>query len=171
MKKNLFIFLLVIVLISIFNLQKEELVIPNNSIRLRIIPSSNSPIDIYIKEQVKENIETNLLHKLSNVNNIEESRQIIKKVIPNIKENIDEIFLENNYNEAYKINFGNNYFPEKIYKGKVYDEGYYESLVVTIGSGSGDNFWCVLFPNFCLIDLEEDTEYKSYIYNLIKKLF
>lgn len=171
MKKKLFIFLLIIVLINLFNLKKEELTIPNDSIRLRIIPNSNNPIDIHMKEKVKENIETNLLKELKETNTIEASRQVIKINIPNLKANIDKLFLDNDYNETYQINFGNNYFPEKIYKGKTYSEGYYESLVVTIGNGSGDNFWCVLFPNFCLLDLEDDTEYESYIYNLIKKIF
>ncbi len=36
----------------------------------------------------------------------------------------------------YVVKYGLNYFPEKKYKGIVYKEGYYESLVVTIGEGT-----------------------------------
>ena len=67
-------------------------------------------------------------------------------------------------------------FPEKEYKGVVYDEGYYESLLVTLGEGKGDNFWCVLFPPLCLMEAEEtddttEVEYKSFIKEIIEKYF
>ena len=69
-----------------------------------------------------------------------------------------------------------NYFPEKKYKGTVYKEGEYESLVVTLGDGLGANFWCVLFPPLCLLDAEDEeqlsnVEYKSFIKELIDKYF
>ena len=50
-------------------------------------------------------------------------------------------------------------------------EGYYESLVISIGDAKGDNFWCVLFPNFCLVDREEHHTYKSYFKELFSKIF
>lgn len=69
--------------------------------------------------------------------------------------------------------FGFNYFPSKKYKGITYKDGYYESLVVTLGEGKGDNWWCVLFPPLCLLEAEEstDVEYKSYVKELIDKYF
>lgn len=64
-----------------------------------------------------------------------------------------------------------NYFPEKEYKGVKYDEGYYESLVITLGEGKGKNWWCVLFPPLCLVEAEESdkVEYKFFIKELIDK--
>ena len=64
-----------------------------------------------------------------------------------------------------------NYFPSKEYKGVKYEEGYYESLVITLGKGEGDNWWCVLFPPLCLIEGEEDTEveYKSIVMEILDK--
>ena len=73
----------------------------------------------------------------------------------------------------YKVEYGNNYFPQKNYRGIDYPKGYYESIVISIGKAEGDNWWCILFPNFCLIDLEnrEDMEYSSWIAETIKKIF
>ena len=77
--------------------------------------------------------------------------------------------------DNYDINYGENYFPEKEYKGVSYEEGNYESLVITLGDGLGDNFWCVLFPPLCLLEAEEnDTnkiEYTSFIKEIIDKYF
>ena len=53
-----------------------------------------------------------------------------------------------------------------------YKEGNYESLVVTLGDGSGDNFWCVLFPPLCLLEAEDtnnEVEYKFFVKELIDK--
>ena len=77
------------------------------------------------------------------------------------------------YNKKYTINYGYNYFPKKKYKGITYKEGNYESLVITLGEGKGENFWCVLFPPLCLIEADEtnndNVEYKFFVKELIDK--
>ena len=97
----------------------------------------------------------------------------IKNNIPLIEENVKQIFSENNYDMTFDINYGLNYFPEKEYRGLKYNEGYYESVVISIGKAEGDNWWCVLFPNLCLVDLEtkDNVEYKSWIVEKINKIF
>lgn len=167
--RKVFILLLVFIVIAVYKVTDSYIFIPDSSIRLRVIPNSNRPDDIYMKEQVKKYLENNIYSITKDIDNIDDARDIISNNIPNMEENIDTIFLNNNYDVPYEINFGYNYFPKKIYKGVTYDEGYYESLVISIGNGEGDNFWCVLFPNFCLIDTKEKHEYKSYFKELITK--
>ena len=169
MKKKIFLILLVLVIINIYNINEQNIFIPDSSIRLRVIPNSNNPEDINIKEQVKKYLEKNVYALTKEATDIDEARIIIKENIPNIKNNIDNIFVTNKYQLPYKINYGLNYFPVKEYKGQIYDEGYYESLVISIGDASGDNWWCVLFPNFCLVDTNKEYEYKSYFKELITK--
>lgn len=171
MKRKIFLILLSIVIISAYLHNKTEITIPNESIRLRVIPNSNETKDIIIKEQVKDYLETDIYTLLKDVNNINEARELITSKIPTIEKNIDSIFKLNNYNLPYKVNYGNNYFPEKTYQGKEYSEGEYESLVIYIGESSGDNWWCVLFPNYCLIDTDKEITYKSYFKELINKIF
>jgi len=171
MKRKIFLILLGIITISIYSENKTEILIPDSSIRLRVIPNSNEARDINIKKQVKDYLESDIYTLLKDTDNIDIARNIINTNLPKIATNIDDIFKNNNYSIPYKINFGNNYFPEKTYQGKVYAEGEYESLVIYIGDAKGDNWWCVLFPNYCLIDTETDIEYKSYFKELINKIF
>ena len=171
MKRKIFIILLVFTIIYVYKIQTQDIIIPDTSIRLRVIPNSNDPEDIYIKEQVKNYLENDVYALTKTTNNINDARIVINNNIPNIENNIDNIFKNNTYTLPYKVNFGYNYFPKKEYKGLIYDEGYYESLVISIGKAEGDNWWCVLFPNFCLIDTKEKHEYKSYLKELIKKVF
>ena len=109
--------------------------------------------------------------KCKDVKDIEEARNIISSNIPYIEENINTIFLQNNYNLPFKVNYGDNFFPEKTYQGITYEEGMYESLAIYIGDAKGDNFWCVLFPNYCLVDTENNNNYKSYFKELFSKIF
>ena len=169
MKRKIFLILLILVIIYVCKTNEQNFFIPDTAIRLRVIPNSNSPEDINIKEKVKKYLETDIYTLTKDTEDIEEARTIISDSIPSIEKNISDIFNENKYNLPYKVNYGLNYFPEKRYKGLTYVDGYYESLVISIGEANGDNWWCVLFPNFCLIDTKEQHEYKSYITELFDK--
>lgn len=173
-RKLILIILTIVTIYVVYNnVKAEEIVIPNTAIRLRVIPNSNNLLDQEMKGKVKEYLEKNLYKNFANVDDIDEARTIINNNIPKIEEDIIIIFNENNYDMNFKVKYGNNYFPEKEYKGITYKEGYYESLVVEIGEAKGDNFWCVLFPSLCLLETEETTEveYKLGVLELINKIF
>ena len=163
MKRKVFLILLVLVVITVYKVSEENVIIPSSAIRLRVIPNSNNPEDINMKEKVKKYLENNIYTLTKDINNIDEARTIIKDNEVSITEDVKEIFNDNNYNLNYNVNYGYNYFPEKYYKGIKYNEGYYESLVISIGEAKGDNWWCVLFPSFCLVDTKDKHEYKSYL--------
>lgn len=170
MKKIIFFAFIVLIISLTFKTNETEITIPDDSIRLRVIPNSNKANDIHIKEKVKKYLENNIYQTLKKTSSIEEARYQINENVYLMEKEIEKIFKENNYEKNYKINFGYNYFPEKNYKGINYKEGMYESLVIEIGDANGDNWWCVLFPNFCLVDSSSNKEYKSYIYGLVNKM-
>lgn len=173
MKKIVLFITLITVFLIYSEVKSEEIIIPETAIRLRVIPNSNSALDQNIKIKVKDYLEENTYELLRNETNIDEARKIVQENIPTLEENINSIFEENNYNMNYEINYGYNYFPEKEYRGIIYKEGYYESIVISIGEAEGDNWWCVLFPNLCLVDLEnkDETEYKSWVLETINNIF
>ena len=170
-KKKIFIILFLLLVINIYKQADTISIIPDSSIRLRVIPNSNDSLDVNIKEQVKKYLEKDVYKLTKDSDSIEEARNIISSNIPYIEENINTIFLQNNYNLPFKVNYGDNFFPEKTYQGITYEEGMYESLAIYIGDAKGDNFWCVLFPNYCLVDTENNNNYKSYFKELFSKIF
>lgn len=173
MKKIIILLTLVTSFLIYSEVKSEEIIIPDSAIRLRVIPNSNSVLDQNMKTKVKDYLEENTYELLRNETNIEKARTLLQENIPSLKLNIDKIFKDNNYDMNYDIKYGYNYFPEKEYRGITYKEGYYESIVISIGKAEGDNWWCVLFPNLCLVDLEnkDDTEYKSWVLETINKIF
>ena len=176
MKKCIFLFLMIIVIYALIGsaVTKSNL-IPDEAIRIRVIANSNSDYDQTIKLKVKDQIQLDMYSILKDAENIEEARERITNNLVNVKNSIDNILRKQNYNMPFTINFGLNYFPEKEFKGIKYDEGYYESVVVTLGEGLGDNWWCVLFPPLCLIEAEEselsDVEYTTLVQTILDKYF
>ncbi len=168
--------ILLAVIITILSLNKnEQIIIPKEAIRFRVIASSNTPTDQAIKQLVVHNLTKDLKNLDLSPQNLEKAREQIKKGIPTFQETIEKTLRDESLPTVYKIDYGNNYFPRKTYQNVVYDSGEYESLVVTLGDGKGDNFWCVLFPPLCLLEGKEnqdsDVEYTSFIKELIAKYF
>lgn len=174
MKKLILFILSLIILINVIGAYKEDYyIIPDKSIRIRIIPNSNNIKDQYLKNQVKTNLEIEIEKDLNHTKTIENSRKIIQNNLNNYKKTIQKVLKNENINQNFKIDYGYHYFPEKAYKGVKYKEGEYESLLVTLGKGKGDNWWCILFPPLCSLETEENNneniEYSLYIKEMFEK--
>ena len=174
MKKTFVLIIFIFVFyVFISDVLAKNITIPNDAIRIRIIPNSNSSFDQDIKLKVKDKLEITMYDLLKDAESSEEDKEIIQNNLELVDKDVKKILSDENYDKGYTINFGKNYFPEKEYKGVKYEEGYYESLLITLGKGEGDNWWCVLFPPLCLIEGEEDTEveYKSIVMEILNKYF
>lgn len=174
MKKTLITITLILITYMVIGVKAEELVeIPDEAIRIRVIGNSNSEYDQEKKQELRKDIQLYMQNILKDAKNITDAREIINNNLENININVDTYLHNLNYDTSYNINFGLNYFPEKEYKGIKYKEGMYESLLITLGEGKGNNWWCVLFPPICLLEAEEtetnDIEYKSFVKEIIKK--
>lgn len=174
MKKLILFILITIILFQVSSTYKEDYyIIPSESIRIRIIPNSNTPKDQNIKRQVQTNLELDIEKDLKDSKTIKESRNIIKTNIKKYSQTITNVLSKENSQKSFKIDYGYHYFPEKSYKGVKYNKGKYESLLITIGKGQGDNWWCVLFPPICSLEVEnnntKDVEYSLYIKEIFDK--
>lgn len=169
MKKNIFLIIIILLtfyLVSLY-ISKNNIKIPNESIRIRVLANSNSKEDQKTKKIISKYLMTYLNKELESVKSISEARNKINNSLLSIDHIISDTLTKNNLKENFKVDYGYNYFPTKVFKNNIYKEGYYESLLITLGSGIGDNFWCLLFPPLCLLDENEEVEYTS----LINELF
>ena len=176
MKKTLIVLGIILTTYMIIGVKAEEIIeIPNNAIRIRVIGNSNTDYDQEKKQEIRKEVQIYMQNLLKNAKTTEEARTIIQNNITNLNKKLDTYLHQLNYDITYNINFGLNYFPEKEYKGIKYKEGLYESLLITLGEGKGNNWWCVLFPPICLLEAEEtetdEIEYKSFVKELIEKYF
>ena len=168
--------MIAVMIFSILNAKSEELIIPKEAIRFRVIANSNEQQDQENKILVRDHIQKEMTQDLIKSESVEGARNTLKNNLSKYENLVSNTLQENNIHTTFQMNYGMNYFPEKVYKGVKYEEGYYESLVVTLGNGLGNNWWCVLFPPLCLLEAEEteektEVEYKFFITELIDKYF
>ena len=153
--KKVIIVMFIVTSLYLFN-TKDEIIIPSDAIRFRIIANSNSFEDQAIKNNIKNDLIQNIFPSIK-------TKEDIKKNIDNIDK------LVKTYNVDYDISYGMNYFPEKEYRGVKYPKGKYESLVITLNNGLGDNYWCVMYPSLCLIEdnSTNEKEYKIFVNEIL----
>lgn len=153
------------------NVVAKNTIIPDDAIRVRVIANSNSDYDQEMKKKVKDKVQIDMYNLLKNTNGSNNAKKIINSNLNLVSSDIKEVLDNNNYNLKYDVNYGKNYFPEKKYRGVTYKEGYYDSLVVTLGEGKGDNWWCVLFPPLCLLEADDshDVKYTTAVNEMVDK--
>ncbi len=121
--------------------------------RLHVIANSDSSEDQSLKLKVRDNL-------LEYMNSISSECKTKADEIKLAEENIDifkqiaqKTVIENGYNYPINISIGNFYFPTKFYGDISLPSGYYDALKVEIGEAKGKNWWCVMFPSLCFIDI------------------
>lgn len=161
--KKIIVFLCILSLFVL--LKKDNSIYIDNAIRYRIIANDNSVFSQELKWKINSDI-------MPIINEMDSSS--IESMDKSIKDNLMKIDnVVSKYTKNYSINYGNNYFPEKIYNNVKYDEGYYPSLVISLGKASGNNWWCFMFPPLCNIESQKDdiseVEYDYYFKKIINK--
>jgi stage II sporulation protein R len=127
--------------------------IQNSVFRLHVIANSDSDEDQNLKYIVRDKV-------LEYINSISNSSMTKDEVIALANENINEIqkiaentIHENGYNYSVKLNIGNFSFPTKKYGDITFPAGFYDALKIEIGEAKGHNWWCVMFPPLCFVDV------------------
>ncbi len=160
--------------------KSDSTIIPEEAIRLRIIPNSNDEKDQELKLKVRDEVINTISKKVKDVDDKDEARIIIYDHLDDINEAVEKVLVENNMDITYYVDYGLTNFPAKVYNNNLYPAGNYESVYIVLGDGRGDNWWCVLFPPLCLVDLAVDeeslsstpkVEYSFLIVEKIKELF
>lgn len=129
--------------------------IPGDAIRLRILANSDSDNDQRVKRIVRDQIVEQIngwLKTEEKPSTREEARNLIAAHIDELKQTAGRVLDEEGLAYGAKVKLGEVSFPAKWYGGEVYPAGMYEALLVTLGEGSGQNWWCVLFPPLCFVD-------------------
>ena len=131
-----------------------QLEIPEEAIRLRILANSDAPRDQWLKRQVRDAVLREMENWAHQPQNIGEARRLIKSRLSRFQAIADETVRRNGFDYPVRVDYGKVPFPTKLYGNRVYPAGEYEALRIVIGRGEGDNWWCVLFPPLCFIDME-----------------
>lgn len=126
--------------------------IANKIVRFHVVANSDSIEDQLLKQRVRDEVIENIRPFIDKCESVEETKSILKDMLPNIK----EISLETiqKYGKDYKVYvaFDKANFPTKSYGDVIFPSGEYEACRIIIGEGKGENWWCVMYPPLCYLD-------------------
>lgn len=126
--------------------------IASSLVRLHIIANSDSAQDQEVKLKVRDAIIAGLGDKLKDVSSPQDAEKIILENMDYIESIAKTTLSENGFDYGAVPMLGNYEFPAKQYGNITLPPGQYDALRVVLGSGSGQNWWCVMFPPLCFVD-------------------
>ncbi len=121
--------------------------------RLHVIANSDSEDDQNLKLKVRDNVLRYMNTLCSKTTSKEEAIEIATIHLNEFKEIALNTIKENGYNYNVDISIDNVFFPTKTYGDISLPEGYYDALRIKIGKAEGKNWWCVMFPPLCFVDV------------------
>lgn len=124
-----------------------------NILRFHVIANSDSSDDQRVKLKVRDAILTNYKNSMLKCKNKNEAIKFLNVSKASIEKTADQILFQNNKNYKAVSMIGDFPFPSKAYGDIVLPPGKYTALRVVLGQGKGRNWWCVMFPPLCFIDI------------------
>ncbi len=122
-------------------------------IRFHVIANSDSEKDQNLKLKVRDKVLEYVQPLLKDSKNIEESREILNRENEKVLEIAREVIKENGYDYSVESTLDKENFPVKTYGNITLPQGKYEAYRIIIGTGEGQNWWCVMFPPICFVDI------------------
>lgn len=138
-------------------------------LRLHIRADSNDAVDQNVKLKVRDDVVKFLSVKTKDVKTVNEAYNLLSSLLSELKRIADNRLKAEGMSYTSSVRLSNEYFPTRAYGDLVLGSGYYDALIIELGSGKGDNWWCVVFPPLCYLEATDDFAYKSKIKELIEK--
>ncbi|MBY0145261.1 stage II sporulation protein R [Neobacillus niacini] len=140
---------------------KDSIVIPAEAIRLRILANSDSAQDQEIKRKVRDAVNEQITLWVQDLTSLEKAKDVINSKLPEVQNIAERVVAEQGSTQSVNVEFGKVQFPTKLYGQFLYPAGEYQAILITLGEGTGANWWCVLYPPLCFLDFSNGVAVQS----------
>lgn len=147
---------IICVSLSTYKLDSECEGIRENVLRLHVVAASDSDSDQKIKLQLRDELLVKGKELFSDASTKAEAEKKLSDGISLMQQTADSFLEKKGYPHKASVSLGKSYFPTRCYETFTLPAGIYDALKVTIGSGEGQNWWCVMFPALCLPAAEKN---------------
>ena len=148
--KSLCIAFVLTVIYSVIPFQAECEQISNEVFRLHILANSDSEEDQSLKLRVRDSLLKYTDRLFSEAENSDEAERIARDNLESLRAVAQREVYANGYDYKVKAEVVNMYFNTRYYERYTMPAGMYDALRITIGSGEGHNWWCVMYPSICI---------------------
>ena len=172
MQKSCIIILIVaIIFLSLIGLSLPKEQTHEEYLRIHIRADSNLEEDQTVKYLVKDAVILYLTPFIAECKTKEQAEKMLDGKLKDIENVADGILSENGFEYKCKAGVRREEFPTRIYGNLQLEKGFYDALILELGSGNGDNWWCVVYPPLCFTGAGANYVYKSKIKDVIDDFF
>ncbi len=145
----------------------------NEFLRVHIRANSNDTIDQEVKYKVKDAIVQFLTPLLCNVTDKQSAMQIVANNLSNIESVANTVLRTEGFCYTSNASLKTEEFPTRTYQDLTLPSGVYDSLIVNLGTGTGNNWWCVVYPPLCFVNTDNSSNvtYKSKLVEIINSFW
>lgn len=119
-------------------------------LRLHILANSDSESDQELKLKVRDRILELDGTLFEGAKDLASAESAAAEQLETIRAEAQEEVYRQGYDYPVHAELTNMYFTTRVYEQYTLPAGYYDAVRITIGSGEGHNWWCVLYPPLCL---------------------
>ncbi len=174
MKKGILIGILIVAIAGLcfaFAGTAEKETAHDAYLRVHIRANSNGEADQTVKYLVRDRVVEFLTPTVAGAEDKETAVSLIRGKLGEIAKVADEVLRRNGFFYGARASLREEEFPTRVYDGVTLEAGVYDALIVELGSGSGDNWWCVVYPPLCFTGGNSNVVYKSKILEIIDNFF
>lgn len=140
-------------------------------LRIHIRANSNGEEDQAVKYLVRDKIVEFLTPVVAECKTKDEALSKINARLPDAENVADGVLRANGYVYGARASIRKETFPTRVYEGVTLEAGVYDALIVELGTGKGDNWWCVVYPPLCFTAGNGNVVYKSKIAEIVRRFF
>ena len=144
---------------------------PSSYLRIHVRANSNSEEDQTVKYLVRDALVEYLTPLVAEAESKEEALSLVRGRLQEAEAVAEGVLLRNGLSYGASAKLAKEEFPTRVYEGATLPAGVYDAFILELGSGEGDNWWCVVYPPLCFAGGETDIIYKSKILEIIRSFF
>jgi stage II sporulation protein R len=135
------------------NTDRELADVSDKLVRLHVVANSDSIEDQDLKRKVRDEVIKQISPSFEGLTDVSQVKQVITDNITLIEQIAAKVLKENQKDYGVVAVLNNFDFPTKVYGNLTLPAGNYQALKIVLGNGEGQNWWCVMFPPLCFIDI------------------
>lgn len=151
--------------------EKEECAGSSAYLRMHIRADSNAPEAQAVKYAVRDRVVQLLTPVVAECGSKAEAMQAVQKSLPDVEAAAAEVLHSSGFSYGARASLRQENFPTRVYEQVTLAAGVYDALILELGSGKGDNWWCVVYPPLCFSGTAGNIVYKSKLADLVRKFF
>lgn len=149
---------LIAVVFYVGSVVMDKSVLQAQVIRLHVVADSDSALDQAVKLKVRDAVLARLESSVTGAGTKQEAEEELEGMLEELTQAADLVLEQEGVADRAVVTLGQEEFPRRQYDTFSLPSGVYDSLRVTIGSGEGRNWWCVVFPSLCVPAASEEVE-------------